>query len=468
MAARGYLMSGARAAHQDGKTAYDIKVDEIIGLSSPNATVKGDRPAILVEQELYLDLDGNGFRPYIVTFDMADHTVKRLCIGYEALPDGTPTKDYEQIQHYTHYKYRENPDGFYGLGMGNDIGDLNSAINIMLRQSIDAATLANDGNSSGFVSERLGLEGDEVRMVLGKFIKVPDTVGDMKESLMPMQFPGPNDTLLKIMQELDMRAQRMTSTTEATTGTVDKVVQPTTLLTQIDQALEPMSSAQMRLANAMTDELQKIYRINQKFLPVVEYYMVNSVPEIITRADYADDMLVEPVFDPKFTTRSQKIARSQAVAQVVMQNPMTQTRPQVLDELTRRQLEALDEDDIDKLVPDPVRMDNPIEENVQFLMPPGQGKTVDVFQDQDHMMHMLAHQQLLKQNGKNMLPEQVQAIMVHNMKHGAYIYGQQNGVGAPQPIGADVLAAGQGDQMDNILPQPALSGMAEVGAPQIA
>jgi hypothetical protein len=61
----------------------------------------------------------------------------------------------------------------------------------MLRQAMDAATLANDGNMSGFVSERLGLEGDEIRMVLGKFIKIPDTVGDMQSRVMHYEIPRP-------------------------------------------------------------------------------------------------------------------------------------------------------------------------------------------------------------------------------------------------------------------------------------
>jgi hypothetical protein len=36
-------------------------------------------------------------------------------------------------------------------------------MNIMLRQVMDAGTLANDGNMSGFISDRLGLEGDEIQ-----------------------------------------------------------------------------------------------------------------------------------------------------------------------------------------------------------------------------------------------------------------------------------------------------------------
>lgn len=466
-ARNGFLISAAAPSHQDGDNIYNIKVDEVTGLTAPNASLKQDKPAILVEQHFYLDLDGNGYRPYIVTVDLGTRRVKRMIIGYDASPDGTPLKDYEQTQYFTHYKYRENPDGFYGLGIGHDIGDINSAVNIMLRQSIDAATLANDGNNSGFMSERLGIEGDDVTLTLGKFRKVPDTVGDFQNSIMKMEFPGPNEVLLKIMQELDLRAQRMTSTTEATTGTTDKVLQPTTLLTQIDQALEPMSSAQMRLANSMTDEFQKIYKINQKFLPAVEAYMVNDVPEIITRADYASDMLVVPIFDPKFATQAQKVARSQAEAQVVMQNPLTGQRPQVLDAITRRQLEALDSDNIDELVPgsDPIRIDNPFEENMNFLMPPGTTPAFDAFPDQDHMAHLAIHQQVLE---AIVLPEQQQALMLHQLKHQAYAYGVMNGVIPPGNIANPALAAGQDNQMDIGEPPQEIPMQAPFGGPQIA
>lgn len=459
----GFLIDAATSCEQHGKSVYNIKVDETQGITEPNASLKKDKPAILVEQHLYLDLDGNGYRPYIVTFDLATHRVKRMTIGYAANQMGMPLKDYEQSQYFTHYKYRENPDGFYGYGLGHDIGDLNSAINIMLRQAIDAGTLANDGNMSGFISERLGLEGDEIRMVIGKYTKIPDTVGDMQSGIMQMKFPGPNETLLKIMQELDLRAQRMTSTTEATTGTMEKVVQPTTYLTQVEQALEAFSSVQMRLASSMTDELGKIYKINQKYLPLIDYYMVNGAPEMITRADYADDMVIQPIFDPKFTTQGQKVARSQAIAQVVMQNPMTTQRPQVMDEVTRRQLEALDVDDIDSLVPpiEPTRIDNQIEENAMFLMPPSSHPPVGVFPDQNHRIHLMQLEQFIGEKGNILMPEQQQEVIAHKQQHESYLYAEENGLIPPTgQIGIAPPQAGPDIPMGNGAGPQAIPGMA--------
>lgn len=473
-ARNGFFASAARPSMQDGKNIYNQKVDDSQGLVDPNYSLKRDKSAILVEQHLYLDIDGSGdFRPYIAIVDLSDRSLKRLTIGYEASPEGMPLKDYEQIQYFTHYKFKENPDGFYGLGLGHSIGDLNSAVNIMLRQSMDAATLANDGNMSGFISERLGIESDEIRMVLGKYIKIPDTAGDMQNGIMNMKFPGPNAALIQIMEAMDQRAQRLGSTTEATTGTIDKVVQPTTYLSQIEQALESFSSVQMRLASALTDELQKIYKINQKYLPFVDYYIINGAPEMITRVDYAEDMLVAPIFDPKFATQSQKVARAQAVSQVVMTNPQTQARPEVQDAICRKQLEALDVDNIDELVPEPpppANIDDQIKENMFFLMPAGGAPPFDVFPDQHHQVHLAQLEQFIREDGNKIPPEQAPLVLAHKQKHEAFLYGQKHGIIPPpqaQQIGASPLANGQDNPVGNGAIKPQMPAAPPGLSPQI-
>lgn len=433
---KGFFTQAAIASQIDTNNPYNVKVDESQGLNAPsNYGLKRDRPAVYLEQQLYLDLDNNGiFMPYVATICAASKRVLRLAINYEADPMGKPLKDYEQTQFYTHYKFKENPDGFYGLGLGHTIGDLNSAINIMLRQTMDAATLANDGNMSGFVSERFGLDGDEIRMVLGKFIKIPDTVGDLTNSIMMMKFPGPNDALIKIMETIDARAQRLGSTTEATTGTPDAVTQPTTYLAEIEQAMETFSSVQMRLSNSFSEELQKIYKINQKFMPLIDYYVVNNTPEAITRQDYADDMLIQPIFDPKFATRQQKVARAQAELDATLKNPNSQQRPQVFDAAFKRYLEALDIDNIDELIPPPVppqQIDDQLAENMLFMLPAGSTPPFDVFPSQNHTLHLAQLEKFVLDKGATLTPEQAMAVTIHKQKHDAYEYGVQNGIIPP-------------------------------------
>lgn len=431
---KGFFTQPAMPARSEAATPYNIKVDESQGLSAPSATkIQRDRPAVLLEQHFYLDLDGNNeYRPYIATVCAASRRLLRLCIGYEADPQGNPLKYYNQIQYFTHYKFKENPDGFYGLGLGHTIGDLNSALNIALRQTLDAATLANDGNNSGFISEQLGLDdGEEVKMVLGKFVKISNQMGNFKDSIMTMQFPGPNETLIKLMEMLDSRAQRLGATTEATTGTPDAVTQPTTYLAEVEQAMETFSSVQMRLANSFSEELNKIYRINQRYMPLVDYYTVNDMPQMVTRADYADDMMIQPIFDPKFATQQQKVARAQAELNATIQNPNSQTRPQVYDEAFKRYLTALDVDNIDTLIPpppQPVRVDDQDAENMTFLQPPQANPPVGVFPDQNHGEHLMRLQSFVQTHGDKIPPEQQQAVMQHRQMHEGFLYGQQKGI----------------------------------------
>lgn len=454
----GFLIEPAKAGEAQIDDKYNTVVREISGIQKPDTSnIKSDAQAILLEQHCYLDLDGTGeYRPYIVTICGVTHRVLRLSIGYEADPQGNPLDDYKQVQYFTHYKYQENPDGFYGLGLGHAIGDLNAACNIALRQTLDAATLANDGNMSGFISERLGLEGDEIRAVLGKFRKIPDTVGDLRESVMLMQFPGPNTALMQLLEQLDQRAQRLGAVTEATTGdALQKVQQPTTVLSQIEQSLEQFSSAQMRLANSFSEELQKIYKINQKYLPLVEMFVVNNEPEAITRQDYADDMLIQPIFDPKYATQSQKVTRAEAVLAGTMNNPVNQSRPLVIDEAYRRYFEALDVEDIDALIPPQPMVENfddQYVENMWFLMPPEARPLFDVFPEQDHLSHLAKMAEMEAEIialGVQPTPEQVESFQKHRMKHQAWLYGQTKGVVPTGQLPTPPLAARQSDQVDN-------------------
>lgn len=454
----GYLTEAARPDYGDGKSVYDISVDESQGLEPGNNTIKRDLQATLIEQQFWLDIDDNGqFLPYLGTIDLTSGKLLRLSIDYDADPMGNPTHDYEQIQYYTHYKFMENPDGFYGYGLGAKIGDLNSAVSIGMRQMLDAATLANDGNSSGFISNRLCLDGEEeVTMSIGRLKKIPDTTGDLSQGIMMMKFPGPSDAQFKIIEFLDGRAQRMAGTTEATTGDIQKNMQPTTVLAQIEQGLEMFSSVQMGLADDFGDELQKIYKINQKHMPFVEYFSINEVTEGVTRTDYQDDMAIQTIFDPKFSTQSQKMARAQAVGQIVGQNPFLAQNPNIMMEVTRRELEAIDVDNIDALVPPPppppADIENPIQENALFLMPQQQRPSFTVYPQQNHAQHLDQHQKFLAQHGNKLDPEQGQAIMGHVQQHQSFLYAQQNGLMQQgqqqgQPQGQQQQPQGQQPQM---------------------
>ena len=162
--------------------------------------------------------------------------------------------------------------------------------------------------------------------------------------------------------------------------------------------------------------------------------MVNGAPEAITRADYAGDMLIQPVFDPKYATQAQKVARAQSELQATMQNPVNQTRPQVYDEAYRRYFEALEVEDIDALIPPQPQIENFDDqyiENSFFLMPKESRPLFDVFPDQDHMNHiqkMMEFYGEVQALGVELTPDQQEDLMKHQQKHQGYLYAQLKGV----------------------------------------
>lgn len=431
----GYFIDSPEYATDLKLSATDQAFDESEGLSQPQQQ-KNDNSglALLYEQHLYFDLNDDGnVRPYIATVDATSRRLLRLSVNYESSPTGEPLDNYRRIEYFTHYRFMPNPNGFYGFGLGHLLGDINSACNVMLRQMMDAATLQNDGNCSGFVTDDIAIDGDDVVMEIGKFRKVASAGADIRSRMTTMQFAGPSDALGKLMEMLDQRGQRLGGVTEATTGASDKVQQPTTVITQVEQAMQIFTSIQLSLAKALNKELAKIYRLNSKYAPFVDYIIVNGTPEEVMRADYADDAMVELVFDPRFASQAQRIALAQAEMQAVQTNPVTAQNPQMLAMATRNYLQAIGSDRADEYFPEPPPPQNINDQTVEngyFLMPAGQRPPFDVFPDQDHLHHLLVLQQFMVSPAFAEIahtdPQTAQAVMDHKRKHMSMAYMQEN------------------------------------------
>lgn len=399
--------------------------------------------AKLIEQHTIIDLDGDGIaEPYILTVDATSRKLLRIAPRYLIDANGEPTDNKRAVEYFTHYNYIENPDGFYGLGQGHLIGPINTAVNKLLRQIIDAGTLANVGNMSGFVSDQAGIRGGEHVLELGKFKKVDSTADDMRRAIWQPSFPGPNAALGQVAQMLMGRSDRLATVTEALTGQTDKVIQPQALMALIDQSLEVFSTVYERVLHSWSGELQMLYDLNRMHLDREEYFAVNMADgtvdmEAITPDDYAGDLMVLPAADPKMTTKRQRLAQAEAEFNYAMQNPMVQQSPKHINAVYQRLFEAMDSKNIAEInpqAPEPPREDDPEKENMLALMPGGQ--LTPAYVDQDHEAHIQAHHELLlaqdNEEGpadplagyrETMTPEQVKALEEHVQQHVAYLYG---------------------------------------------
>jgi chaperonin GroES len=386
--------------------------------------------AKVLEQHTLLDLDGDGIKePYIVWIDYETKKCLRIQIRYEVDEYGQPKENKKPIEYFDHYKFLENPDGFYGYGYGHLIGNLNMAINKMLRQSIDAATLANMG--MGFVDDQADVKGGPIEMQLGKFVKIANFKDKIGDAFFRLEFPGANAGLVTLMNSLENYARSLSSVTDAVTGDAEKVYQPVTIMTMLEQSLQMPTSIMEQMAVTFQSELEKLYKLNRKYLSQEAYFNENGQSFQVTQEDYIEDLKLVPIFDPRNITKQQKVSKAQALYEFVMNNPLTAQDKNSIYEASKKMLEALEIDDIQDILPEPTeapepqRIDDQHQENMYFLMPPQDRPLFDVFPEQDHAQHIKVIDELLngpfaEEISKDILP----AIQDHRKKHVAYLYMQ--------------------------------------------
>jgi chaperonin GroES len=317
-----------------------------------------DGIAMILEQHRLLDLDGDGIaEPYIAHVCRQSEKLLRLTVRYEADQMGTPIAGKTPVEYYTHYQFLPNPEGFYGLGLGFLLEKPNSGVNKLLRQFIDSATLSTAGNMSGFISSSLAVGKGDVTLELGKFRKVEASNEDIQRGIKNFSFPGPTPALSEAIQLLMNESKRLSTVTDVVTGDVDKVMQPTTVTTLVDQSLQMFTSVQEFLLESWGDELGKLYKLNGRYMKEAEYAAViggGSFQQIVAGADdFLPDLRLLPIADPRMATTKQRQEKAMLLYQFGMANPLIMQNPQALYEMTRRVLDALEVEDIDAILPSP-------------------------------------------------------------------------------------------------------------------
>lgn len=389
-----FIESGKPYTEEDEIPLAQDAIDEQQGIEEINDYQDSEKPCLILEQHCLLDLDGDDIaEPYIVWVDFQSRKALRIQIRYEVDEYGAPVKDKEPIELFTHYVFLPNPDGFLGFGFGFLLAKINSALNKLTRMFIDAGELSTVGNLTYLISEALGIPGDDFELTMGKGIKIPRSVDDIRKHFMKLDFRGPDPAIQQAIEYLQTVAQRISASSDIMAGQPDKVYQPEALLSMLEQGLQLYSSVQEFMSVSMEDELQKVYRLNAKYMTEDQYFFQGDEQISVSREDYADDFRIVPIFDPKYATRSQKLAKAQAELQFIMSFPLTAQSPQSLYLVGKRYLEALDAEDIDEVlpppqIPQPARIDDQNLENAYFLMPPDKRPLFDVFPDQDHMRHI--------------------------------------------------------------------------------
>jgi hypothetical protein len=397
---------------QKDLTEIEEKINQIDGLEPSQI----DYDCTILECHVDLDLEGyedldedgepTGIRiPYIVTLSEDNGQVLSIRRNYRE-----DDKLRKKIQYFTHYKFLPG-FGFYGLGLIHTIGGLSRTATSALRQLIDAGTLSN--LPAGFKARGLRIRDDDDPLQPGEFRDVDAPGGAIRDSLMPLPFKGPDQTLFNLLGFVVQAGQRFATITDLKVGDGNQQAAVGTTIAMMEQGSRVMSAVHKRLHYAMRQEFKILARVMAESLPQEYPYSVPGGDQTIMAADFDDRVDVIPVSNPNIFSQSQRIMLAQTKLQLASQAPELHN----LHEVFRDMYEALGVTDVDRLMkavpaqtPEPL---DPAQENINALdMLP-----LKAFEGQNHQAHIMAHLVFGSSPMVGQMPPLAIALQKHVMEH---------------------------------------------------
>jgi hypothetical protein len=388
------------------------KYDELTGVTEVN---ENDLRTIL---EIHAELELKGFEdkdqegnetgvalPYVVTIDRDSNTILSVRRNYQNDELKTPT------QFFVHYKFQPGL-GYYGFGLIHLIGSIAKSSTSILRQLIDAGTLAN--LPAGFKARGLRIKGDDTPIAPGEFRDLDLPSGAIRDNIMPLPFKEPSQTLANLLGVLVQEGRRFASIADLQIGEGNQEAPVGTTLALIERSMKVMSAIHARLHSSLRRELSLLSDVISS--GVTEYpYDTDGNPS----QDFDQKVDIIPVSDPNATSFAQRMMQQQAAMQVAGQ------APQMYDmrEMHRRFLETAGIQDIEKILPDKgdVPAYDPISENARMMS----GAPVKAYSYQDHDSHISAHMSLMQnpQLMQNPNAKMIQPLIsAHISEHMAHKY----------------------------------------------
>ena len=393
-------------------SAVQGEIDRIDGFSPSQI----DYDCTLLECHVDLDIEGfedldddgepTGIKiPYVVTISQDNGSILSIRRNYR---EDDPQK--KKIAYFTHYKFLPGL-GFYGLGLIHTIGGLSRTATSALRQLIDAGTLSN--LPAGFKARGLRIRDDDDPLQPGEFRDVDAPGGAIRDSLMPLPFKGPDQTLFNLLGFVVQAGQRFATITDMKVGDGNEQAAVGTTFAMLEQGARVMSAVHKRLHYAMRQEFKILARVMSESLPQEYPYSVEGGDETIMAEDFDDRVDVLPISNPNVFSQSQRIVMAQTKLQLASQAPELHN----MHEVFRDMYTALGVSDVDRIMkrmPDEEpRPTDPAQENINVL----DNLPLRVFEGQDHQAHIMAHLIFANTPMVAQLPAVGIALQKHIMEH---------------------------------------------------
>jgi hypothetical protein len=455
------IQTSPRVTHVMRKTENELRKLQVAGfyadidLGEPNNTLdevekkiaekmgfralSDDRYKIL-EMNVELDLEGyehtdkNGdptgiALPYIVTVEYG--SMKCLAIRRNWKKGD---KLHTKRQHYVHYGYVPG-FGFYCFGLIHLVGAFAKSGTSILRQLVDAGTLAN--LPGGFKTRGLRVKGDDTPIGPAEWRDVDVPSGTIAENIMALPYKEPSQVLSGLLDKIVEEGRKFASAADIQVADMSANSPVGTTLAILERQLKVMTAVQARIHYSFKQELALLRDIIRDYTPPEYSYDPEEGTRKAKQSDY-DLVDVIPVSDPNAATMAQKIVQYQAVIQLSQQAPQIYDLPQ----LHRQMLDVLGIKNAQKLVPlpDDETPKDPVSENMAAL----KGEPMKAFIYQDQQAHIATHQTfmqdplIMKTIGQNPQANMIMASMqAHIAEHLGFYYRnlieKQMGVPLPGP-----------------------------------
>lgn len=354
-------------------------------------------PHDFIEQSCRLDLDEDGYpEPYVVTVHVETQTVVRLVADFgpddvdyvtetiqvpmQAMQPGvdpmgrpvsipvvtmqpqeikTGVKAIQRASYIVHHQFMPSMDGgLLGTGLGVILGDISSAVNSTFNMLLDAGHYASLGG--GFIGSEFRLQGGNQRMSPGEWRNVKTGGSEVRNAMVPINYPGPDSTLFAMLGMLMDAAKDVSSTKDILTGdTGEKNQTATTTLALIEQGMKVFTAVYKRIFRSLKREYALLAGINARYVSPEQYnQLLDEEQPADPRRDFAAaDMDIQPVADPESVTRMQEMAKAQLLLEMAGDG--------LVDKgvAASRILEAAAIPDVDELAPKP----NPAQKMMEQL-----------------------------------------------------------------------------------------------------
>mgnify|MGYP006400407675 FL=1 len=391
------------------------KVNELEGVQKEYAN-DDDEHEIL---EMHVNADVPGFEdpkgiklPYIVTIDKYSSTILSIRRNWKK-----EDAFYHKIQYFVHFKFLPGL-GFYGFGLIHMLGGLSRTATSVLRQLIDAGTLAN--LPAGFKARGMRIRDHDEPLQPGEFRDVDVTGNSIRESLLPLPFKEPSQTLFALLGFAVDAGKSFAAIADMKMGEGNEQNPVGTTLALLERGTKVMSAIHKRLHYGQREEFSLLAKVFQLYLPPEYPYQVVGGNRMIKQQDFDDRVDILPISDPNIFSMAQRITLAQQQLQLAQSNPQMHN----LREAYRRMYQAMGVDNVDAILkPDsnlPVPT-GPATENGMVM----RGQPLKAFPMQDHQAHIQGHSEFMFTRMVQINPQIFSMLQAHISEHIALMAGEQ-------------------------------------------